>query len=140
MNQNKKASPKKQNLLASMFFVVLIMIVACLAGVAAYFASRELTAALGKVGQSGPNISAGTTTPRLDAQGTPLPPLPGEEPANNPIATLTPWDGAGRVTVLLLGLDYRDWSSNESASRSDTMILLTLDPQTKTAGILSIPR
>ncbi len=44
------------------------------------------------------------------------------------------------MTVLLLGLDYRDWESKEPASRSDTMILLTLDPQTKTAGILSIPR
>jgi LCP family protein required for cell wall assembly len=44
------------------------------------------------------------------------------------------------VTVLLLGLDYRDWEANEEASRSDTMILLTLDPQSKTAGIMSIPR
>jgi LCP family protein required for cell wall assembly len=42
--------------------------------------------------------------------------------------------------VLLLGLDYRDWEAQEEASRSDTMILLTLDPQSKTAGILSIPR
>ena len=30
--------------------------------------------------------------------------------------------------------------AQSDASRSDTMILLTLDPQTKTAGILSIPR
>lgn len=140
MNQNKKASPKIRNLLASLFFVCLIVSVACLAGMAAYFASREITSALGTGGQLSPNISGGTTTPRLDAQGTPLPPLPGEAPANNPVATLTPWDGAGRVTVLLLGLDYRDWAANEPASRSDTMILLTLDPQTKTAGILSIPR
>jgi LCP family protein required for cell wall assembly len=44
------------------------------------------------------------------------------------------------VTLLLLGLDYRDWEAQSEASRSDTMILLTLDPQTKTAGILSIPR
>lgn len=54
--------------------------------------------------------------------------------------TLTPWDGAGRVTILLLGLDYRDWSEGKDYSRSDTMILLTLDPFTKSAGILSIPR
>jgi len=51
-----------------------------------------------------------------------------------------PWDGAGRVTILVLGLDYRDWSTNQEASRSDTMILLTLDPLSKTAGMLSIPR
>jgi LCP family protein required for cell wall assembly len=140
MTQEKKASPKVKNILASLLFGFLILTAACLAGIAAYFASREITSALGNAGQLGPNISAGTTTPLLNAQGTPLPPAPGEAPANNPITTLTPWDGAGRVTVLLLGLDYRDWEAKEPASRSDTMILLTLDPQTKTAGILSIPR
>lgn len=54
--------------------------------------------------------------------------------------SLTPWDGVGRVTVLLMGLDYRDWAAGTDASRSDTMILLTLDPLTNTGGILSIPR
>ena len=56
------------------------------------------------------------------------------------LTNLTPWDGAGRVTILIMGLDYRDWSSKEKYSRSDTMILLTFDPLTKSAGILSIPR
>lgn len=51
----------------------------------------------------------------------------------------TPWDGKSRVTVLVLGLDYRDWEAGE-IPRSDTMILLTMDPITKTAGMLSIPR
>lgn len=50
------------------------------------------------------------------------------------------WDGASRVNVLIMGLDYRDWETGTSASRTDTMILLTIDPQTKTAGMLSIPR
>ncbi len=53
---------------------------------------------------------------------------------------LTPWDGVGRVTVLMLGLDYRDWEAQNDYSRSDTMILLTLDPLSSTAGILTIPR
>ncbi len=140
MNQNKKAAPKIKNVVASLFFGLVILIVACLAGIGAYYASREVSKALVAGGQLGPNINAGTSAPRLDAQGTPLPPLPGGEPVNNPITPLTPWDGAGRVTVLLLGLDYRDWEAQEPASRSDTMILLTLDPQTRTAGVLSIPR
>jgi LCP family protein required for cell wall assembly len=50
-----------------------------------------------------------------------------------------PWNGVSRVTFLLLGLDYRDWESKE-IPRSDTMILLTIDPVTKTGGMLSIPR
>ncbi len=53
---------------------------------------------------------------------------------------LVPWDGVGRVTILLLGLDYRDWEAQTEHSRSDTMILLTLDPLTLSAGILSVPR
>jgi LCP family protein required for cell wall assembly len=40
----------------------------------------------------------------------------------------------------MLGLDYRDWASDEGPSRSDTMILLTLDPLTNTGGMMSIPR
>jgi LCP family protein required for cell wall assembly len=51
-----------------------------------------------------------------------------------------PWDGASRVTVLVMGWDYNDWRAGEGPPRTDTMILLTLDPLSKTAGILSIPR
>lgn len=51
-----------------------------------------------------------------------------------------PWDDAERVTILVMGLDYRDWSSGQGPSRSDSMILLTIDPVSKTAGMLSIPR
>lgn len=51
-----------------------------------------------------------------------------------------PWSGADRVTILIMGLDYRDWSSGNGPARSDTMILLSVDPVTKTAGILSVPR
>jgi LCP family protein required for cell wall assembly len=51
-----------------------------------------------------------------------------------------PWDGASRVTVLVMGLDYRDWEAGEGPPRTDTMILLTIDPLTKTAGMLNVPR
>ena len=39
-----------------------------------------------------------------------------------------------------MGLDYRDWVSGEGPSRTDTMILFSLDPLTLTAGMLNIPR
>ena len=54
-------------------------------------------------------------------------------------ATPVPWDGTSRVTILIMGLDYRDWQSGDTP-HSDTMILLSLDPVTKTASMLSIPR
>lgn len=74
------------------------------------------------------------------------------DPEGTPISSATPslsvpqvelpppWDGASRVTFLLIGLDYRDWEEGLGAPRSDTMILLTLDPLTMTAGVLSVPR
>jgi len=51
------------------------------------------------------------------------------------------WDGTSRVTILIMGLDYADWSPDrDGPPRSDSMILLTIDPLSKTAGMLSIPR
>jgi LCP family protein required for cell wall assembly len=68
-------------------------------------------------------------------------PLPGETALpivmdEKPLA----WDGNERVTILIMGLDYRDWEKGEGPPRTDTMMLLTVDPITKTAGMLSIPR
>jgi LCP family protein required for cell wall assembly len=87
-------------------------------------------------------LTGGNDNFTLNEQGTPvaseatLPP-----PVIVPESDLPPaWDGASRITVLLIGLDYRDWLANEGPPRSDTMILLTIDPLTKTAGMLSIPR
>jgi len=57
-----------------------------------------------------------------------------------PEETLPAWDGDSRVTLLFIGLDERDWEVGQGAPRSDTMILFTIDPVSKTAGMLSIPR
>ena len=59
---------------------------------------------------------------------------------NAPSAVELPkWNGKTRITVLFLGLDYRDWEAGE-IPRSDTMMLVTLDPLAQTVGFLSIPR
>ncbi|MGI8423241.1 MAG: LCP family protein [Chloroflexota bacterium] len=47
-------------------------------------------------------------------------------------------EGTSRVTVLLLGLDQRDGES--APPRSDTIIVATLDPASKSAGMISLPR
>lgn len=52
---------------------------------------------------------------------------------------LTQWNGRERLNVLLLGIDQRD-GEQELGYRTDTMILMTLDPVTRQAGMLSIPR
>ena len=78
----------------------------------------------------------------LNSAGTPIPNV--EElppPIDIPDSDLPPaWDGASRINILIIGLDYRDWEEGLGAPRSDTMILLTIDPLAKTAGMLSIPR
>jgi LCP family protein required for cell wall assembly len=74
--------------------------------------------------QNSPEVDAGIVAPP--------PPVSAPEPQA--------WDGASRVNILVMGLDYRDWISGEGAPRTDTMILFSIDPITRTAGILSIPR
>ncbi len=80
------------------------------------------------------------TQPEFNEQGTPaanLPPTPVLVPESN----LPPaWDGASRINILFIGLDERDLMADQGPPRSDTMILFTIDPITKTAGMLSIPR
>jgi len=85
-------------------------------------------------GLSGPQII-------VDEQGTPVavPNVSSPELAA-PEETLPSWDGGSRVTLLFIGLDERDWEEGQGAPRSDTMILFTIDPISKTAGMLSVPR
>jgi LCP family protein required for cell wall assembly len=85
---------------------------------------------------------SGLDEPTINEQGTPIAPVAELPPAITiPDSNLPPaWDGASRITVLIIGLDYRDYLANDGPPRSDTMILLTIDPLTKTAGMLSIPR
>jgi len=55
-----------------------------------------------------------------------------------PISAQT-WNGVDRVTILLMGIDQRE-GETDTAYRTDSMMLVTVDPVGRTAGILSIPR
>ncbi len=52
------------------------------------------------------------------------------------------WDGGSRINILFIGLRSGGASTSEADCPlcTDTLILLTLDPVSKTAGMLSIPR
>ena len=133
---SKRLSIKQVVLYAGLFLGVIF--VAFLAGSFAFYAARSvaLSPITNPLGAE-PQFVEGQQT-QLSVEGDVIknegPSAPVIEPE------LETWDGAGRVTILLLGLDFRDWSEDRDYSRSDTMILLTLDPLTRTAGILSIPR
>lgn len=77
----------------------------------------------------------GPGTPFILTEGNTNEPLQAE---NRPDAK--GWDGNSRINILVMGLDARDWEDDGGPSRTDTMILFTLDPATHSAGILSIPR
>jgi LCP family protein required for cell wall assembly len=114
----------------------LFIIAAVFAAYAAYTKSFDffLSFDVAKI----PGLAIQTTASTApDINGTPAAtPLPTQSVDTAP----QPWDGASRVTVLVMGLDYRDWEAGDGPPRTDTMILLTIDPLTKTAGMLNIPR
>ena len=86
----------------------------------------------------GQSNGLGTFNPEgTEVAAVDLPPTPNVAP----VAELPPaWDGASRINILFIGLDARDVEVQDGPPRSDTMMLVTIDPLTKTAGMLSIPR
>ncbi len=121
--------------------------VALFLGIFAFVFARNFTACWNLTdlpGQAPANCSGVSNIPaQFNPEGTPIATeavLPAPPVAAPEVALPPSWDGASRINILFIGLDYRDWQANEGPPRSDTMILFTIDPLTKTAGMLSIPR
>lgn len=76
---------------------------------------------------------------RIDLSGATL--IPGQQLnlGNGTTLPLVPWNGTARLTILVMGLDRRPGESGLSY-RTDTMMLVSLDPRTQAVGMLSIPR
>jgi len=64
-------------------------------------------------------------------------PMTNPQTGQPPVA-IPDWQGVERVNILLLGIDER--AQETGPWRTDTMMLATVDPISKTAGLLSIPR
>jgi LCP family protein required for cell wall assembly len=107
-----------------------LVVAAILSAGLIYSAVRDLVAAW-----------TGTGPTPFEFRGTVATPLPGETAVPVVVEeTPVPWNGSDRVTVLVMGLDYRDWESGTGAPRTDSMMLVTVDPVAHTAGMMSIPR
>jgi LCP family protein required for cell wall assembly len=61
-----------------------------------------------------------------------------EDVVYEPGEPLPRWDGTERVNVLMMGIDQRE--QEQGPWRTDTMMVLTIDPVTMSGGMLSIPR
>jgi LCP family protein required for cell wall assembly len=57
-----------------------------------------------------------------------------------PEMELPQWDGASRINIAFFGLRGDDGQGEGCPTCTDTIMVLTVDPVTKTAGMLSIPR
>lgn len=91
-------------------------------------------------------LPTATRTP-APATATPAPGVTVEPAAIQPTATLDPmadippWNDPRRFTILLLGIDQRTGIQDEEKYfRTDTMMVVNIDPVRKQAGVLSIPR
>jgi LCP family protein required for cell wall assembly len=86
----------------------------------------------------------GELEPTAVPPGTSLPPLP-PEPSSSPTSSPSPTPPGndpilgtdGRLTVLLLGSDYRP---AHPGNRTDAIMVVSVDPATGQAGAFSIPR
>lgn len=55
------------------------------------------------------------------------------------LVDLAPWDGQSRYTIIVAGLDRRQDQSNEPV-RTDSLMLVSINPANSQIGVLSIPR
>jgi LCP family protein required for cell wall assembly len=139
LNKNKAESSGSNPWLRIALWVAFFF-AALLIGYLTFITVRDLVASWEMTNL--PGITIKDATPTLSdaaAQGTPGPGIPAPvQSVGGP--TPPPWDGANRVSLLIMGLDYRDWQSGEGPPRTDTMIVLTIDPINRTAAMLSVPR
>jgi LCP family protein required for cell wall assembly len=138
MNQSQDQQSDHSNITKWLTWALVIALLVA-AGIIAYLTYvvvRDIVVSWELTSLPGVAIKEATSTPDefgvIADEKTPLQPADGPEPE--------PWDGASRVSMLVMGLDYRDWEAGEGAPRTDTMILLTIDPLARTAGMISIPR
>jgi LCP family protein required for cell wall assembly len=103
--------------------IVLFLVISAMAGMFVFDQVRGYIAASDSLP---PFINSGADGAE---PGTPTPDL------TSPDLT---WKGKERVNVLVMGIDQRP--GEQGAFRTDTMLVLTLDPVTRTGGVLSIPR
>lgn len=126
------------------------------AGVA-FVATQQIAIDAGEAGivqSSGANVFI-ANLPTATFTAAPAEPTPTPEPGvtftpaptdDQPTATLDPladieaYSDPGRITILLMGIDQRIGFDTDRAYRTDTMMLVNINPVTKQVGIISIPR
>lgn len=133
--------------------IILVIIATVGLSVTAYSVARQIAIDAGNAGIqfTSFDLAAVPTATRVAVVATPLPAVTAalgttaQPTLVVPTATLDPaaqyvWSDPRRITLLLLGIDQRSALDDPGPFRTDTMIVVSIDPVRKTAGVLSIPR
>jgi len=111
---------------------------------AAFFIVRKLTLCWTLTALPGmpPAECAFQNQPSSDLPASPNPATTNDLPIelSAPEMDLPQWDGASRINIAFFGLRGDDGQGEGCPTCTDTIMVLTVDPVTKTAGMLSIPR
>jgi len=111
---------------------------------AAFFIVRKLTLCWTLTALPGvpPAECALQNQPSSDLPASPNPATTNDLPIelSAPEMELPQWDGASRINIAFFGLRGDDGQGEGCPTCTDTIMVLTVDPATKTAGMLSIPR
>jgi LCP family protein required for cell wall assembly len=130
---------KNQNSRLILIAILITLAASALVAYVTFSSTERLVTSWEMTSLSGISIKS-TTISQPGSTAAPESPVSTSVSQGTILPTPDPWVGASRVTILVMGLDYRDWEANQGPPRSDTMILLTIDPLSHTAGMLSIPR
>jgi LCP family protein required for cell wall assembly len=124
---------------AGLLAVILVASIAHVAVARYDLIAYDLVTAIGQTDEEEPDPSEALATDEPTDAGNGL---STDDPAATgavPTATVEPvtWDGKERLNVLLLGVDKR---KGQTSYNTDTMIVLSIDPVTNQAAMLSLPR
>ncbi|MFO7586301.1 MAG: LCP family protein [Anaerolineales bacterium] len=113
---------------------IILAVVALLLFLGSLFGMRAFVRTQQIFQMDGVDIKRGqTATPDTPDLPTPAPLIP-------PVDLPPSWDGASRINIILLGIDARRDAENPDAALADTVLVVTIDPQSNTAAMFSIPR
>ncbi|MGE5138138.1 MAG: LCP family protein [Rudaea sp.] len=129
------------------FYVVVVALISYF-GLIPAEGSRQAAAAISSGYSASPLVALGIRTPTPFTAGraaAPLNPIPIDTPFSSSPPSALPSGTVPRlvlpasvINVILLGTDKRD--AGQSNWRTDTIILVSIDQDRKTVGLLSIPR
>ncbi len=121
--------------------------VAIAAAIGAFLFMQQFTACWQLTALAGmrPSWCAGAptaygSTPDVNAQGTAILPPPTPEDVAAPSVDYPKWDGGSRINIVFFGLRGGQTSGADCPLCTDTIIVFTIDPVSRTAGMISVPR